>query len=113
MGSHYRDVGNRRFENIREKDRGYEMTASTDIFGKKGDGVSSQTHAAMKTSGVGPYEDAPPPPPPPPPQQTQSQVGSIELQNEKKLKEMLKKRGMSDADADRKIREHKKQHGYR
>lgn len=90
------------------------MTGSTDIFGK-GD-VSSTTKAGFVKSGLnadGSYGDAPPPPPPPPPPQTQSQVGSIELQNEKKLKEMLKKRGMSDADADRKIREHKKQHGYR
>lgn len=90
------------------------MTGSTDIFGK-GD-VSSMTKAGFVKSGLnadGSYEDAPPPPPPPPPQQTQSQVGSIELQNERKLKEMLKKQGLSDADADRKIREHKKQHGYR
>ncbi len=90
------------------------MGQLTDIFGK-GD-VSSTTKAGFVKSGLnadGSYGDAPPPPPPPPPQQTKSQVGSIELQNEKKLREMLKKQGLSDADADRKIQEHKKQHGYR
>jgi hypothetical protein len=94
------------------------MTQLSNIFGK-GDGVSATTKAGFVKSGLnadGSYGDAPPPPPPPPPESSQqgSQVGRIELENERKLKEMLKKRGnLSDEEADRKVREHKKSHGYR
>ena len=42
------------------------MTALKNIFGSS-DGVSMQSHAAMKEAGVGKYDTPPPPPPPPPP----------------------------------------------
>jgi hypothetical protein len=92
------------------------MGKLTDIFGKND--VSSTTKAGFVKSGLnadGGYENAPPPPPPPPlQQQGKSQVGSVELQNEKKLREMLKKQGnLSDAEVNRKVEEHKKSHGYR
>jgi hypothetical protein len=71
------------------------------MFGKKSDGASFATHAAMQKEGVGPY-DTPPPPPPPPPSNT-SQVGSTQRGNPEGLKAALMKRGMTEKEADEKI----------
>ena len=79
------------------------------------DGASFQSKAAMKQAGVGPYGDPPvavTPPPQPPPDST-SQVGSIELKNEDKLREMLIKRGSSPEEAARQVAAHKRQKGYK
>lgn len=90
------------------------MSGATSSLGKKSDGVSMQTHAAMKEAGVGPYE-APPVPPPPPPsiKEQQSQVGSTQLGNPEGLRKALKARGLSEAEIDRKVKGHKQQTGYR
>lgn len=90
------------------------MGGITDLIGgKKSDGVSMQTHAAMKEAGVGPYETPPVPPPPPPSiKEQKSQVGSTTLDNERGLREALMKRGMSGSEADARIARNKTQKGY-
>ena len=89
------------------------MTGSVDIFGKRGDGVSMQSHAAMKQAGVGPYEDKPPPVPPPPPEQTTSQIGKIERENSAKLEAALMKRGLTKEQAQSKMRNNERTTGLR
>lgn len=83
------------------------MGQLTDIFGKND--VSSTTKAGFKRSGLdaqGGYGETPaiPPPPPPPLREQASQVGSIQVDNTKKLEEMLMKNGLTKEQAQEKIK---------
>lgn len=92
------------------------MSGITDIMGgKKSDGVSMQTHAAMKDAGVGPY-DTPPVPAPPPPsiKEQKSQVGSIQRTKEDQLIEKLMVHGgLTREQAKAKVSQNNKATGYR
>ncbi len=70
------------------------------VFGKRGDGVSMQTHKAMKEAGVGKYEDEPAKPAAPTegtgtfgPRDTDAERAARKAKSDASLREMLRKRG--------------------
>lgn len=81
--------------------------------GKTSDGVSMQTHKAMKEASVGPYDAPPPASVAPKETNIQNQVGSTKITNESGLRSALKARGFSDSEVDRQVAQYKASTGLR